>query len=409
MPTPQIFMSYTHADENFLGGQLTELRTELEKTLHFISGHHISIFQDIEGIHLGQNIQQRIAESLHETLVLIPIVTPSYIRSAWCRDEFTRFLERERILGRNDLIIPIYCQEVPEIERARQHGSADPIIQRIATHLGDDWRRLRGRSMNDDEVRSKLERIAWRIHDLIKEIENTTHVVGLYSHQPSQPAPVGACILDWIGYFAPSLPASVAWQTTLLPELVALRARLGQTHTRRRITLYGEMHPAVSMAFGYVFRESSGFQLVVEQQGQWWYTGRYDGPTQPLQEEQDELDAGGTDITVEISAVRGQDPSPAVTKWIHEMQPSLSKRVRLTLPGGTVTDAEHALAIAYQVRATLLRLRREQIPQTTHLFGVMPKGLAVLLGWHLNTCEPVQCYEYHRLTGTYFPACRLVP
>jgi hypothetical protein len=72
-----------------------------------------------------------------------------------------------------------------------------------------------------------------------------------------------------------------------------------------------------------------------------------------------------------------------------------------------VRDAAHALAIACQVRAAILRARQQHLPAQTHLFGVMPLGLAVLIGWLLNACEPIQCYDFDRNASGYVPTFRL--
>lgn len=180
--TPTAFLSYTRFDDEFVGGALTQVRTKLADTLRFLSGDSIEIFQDVADIGLGQNIQQRIKQSLTEAMVLIPIITPSYFTSQWCREELELFLERERHLQRNDLIISIYYQTVPALDAAMQHPSAtqpasDPLIAEIAQRLAVDWRPLRGLALNDPQVRSKLERIAGRI------------ITIMTGQTPAQPAP----------------------------------------------------------------------------------------------------------------------------------------------------------------------------------------------------------------------------
>ena len=45
--------------------------------------------------------------------MLIPILTPSFFNSEPCRAELEQFLEREKELGRNDLVLPLYYIDHP--------------------------------------------------------------------------------------------------------------------------------------------------------------------------------------------------------------------------------------------------------------------------------------------------------
>lgn len=68
-------------------------------------GQEFAIFQDRNDIAWGQNWQARIDQTLDAVTLLIPILTPSFFASPACRQEVTRFVERERTLDRNDLIL----------------------------------------------------------------------------------------------------------------------------------------------------------------------------------------------------------------------------------------------------------------------------------------------------------------
>ncbi len=175
---PIAFMSYTRFDDDFVGEALTRFREELSKTIRFLSGREIEIFQDVEGIRLGQNIQQRIKASLDEIIVLIPILTPNYFTSPWCREELELFLNRERQLGRNDLIISLYYQTEPKLDEAMKHHSvrgpiSDPLIQEIAQRLVCDWRPFQDKDFSDAQVRAELKRIAESILTVLNNVQSS--------------------------------------------------------------------------------------------------------------------------------------------------------------------------------------------------------------------------------------------
>jgi hypothetical protein len=159
---PAIFMSYTRKDDEYLDGALTSFRKKLEGTLRFVSGRDLRIFQDVENIGYGQNIKQRISQSLGETMIFLPIITPSYFHSSWCREELELFLDRERQVDRDDLIFWIYYQDVPALETAfkTRRPADDPLINALKDRLGVDWRPFRDKDFGEPAVRAELERIA---------------------------------------------------------------------------------------------------------------------------------------------------------------------------------------------------------------------------------------------------------
>jgi hypothetical protein len=408
--TPKVFMSYTRADDEFLGGALTKLREKLEPAIRFHSGRSIEVFQDVEGIHLGENIQQRIGESLDTTMVLLPIITPSYFNSKWCRQEFIYFCGRECILGRNDLIIPIYYQSVSDLDAAMKYDSQpsdDPIINRIAAIKCFDWRQLQEHDMDDPEVRKSLKAIAQRIIQVIHEIQTVSQKeprIGLFTFPFEDNWKEHPYLLDWTDHFKPTAPPPEVWHNQLLPQLTTLYNQL-YPQRPKRIQLYLNARLSAALAFGYVFRGLANMQITaIDQYDMCWQTGTCPANMRPLEETPEEVDADGTDLTIEISVT--QSTNGGVNQWLTDEQPSVFQRLKFVLPGyPKITNTDQALAIACQIRERILDLRQNRIPRKTHVFGAMPAGLAMLIGWHLNTFEPIQCYEF--VGGGYQPSCLL--
>jgi hypothetical protein len=134
---PAAFISYVHADDE--SGEITEFRRRLEREVQIQTGRPFRIFQDRRDIQWGAAWQERIDSSLDGVTLLIPMITPSYFLSQACRSEFLRFLERERRLGRSDLILPVYYVTSDVVEDAM----ADEIAQVVAGRQRVDWRDLR--------------------------------------------------------------------------------------------------------------------------------------------------------------------------------------------------------------------------------------------------------------------------
>jgi F-box protein 11 len=96
---PAAFMSYARVDDEYEDGLVSQLRQRLSGAVRAQTGEVFPIFQDREDIQWGQHWRQRIEEALDAVSLLIPIMTPSFFKSSACREEVTRFLEREEQLG----------------------------------------------------------------------------------------------------------------------------------------------------------------------------------------------------------------------------------------------------------------------------------------------------------------------
>jgi parallel beta-helix repeat protein len=164
---PAAFMSYVHADDKY--GRPTEFRQYLSDEVRIQIGEEFPIFQDHD-IQWGQNWRERIEESLDEASFLIPIITPSFFNSPYCRSELERFLDREKQLGRNDLILSVYYVNCPFLDDEAKQAS-DKLAQAIATHQYADWRELRFEPFTAPLVGKTLARLAGQIRNALERVQ----------------------------------------------------------------------------------------------------------------------------------------------------------------------------------------------------------------------------------------------
>jgi hypothetical protein len=174
---PVAFMSYTHEDDNHDGGRLTQFRERLTGEIRMQIGQEFRIFQDRKDIQWGQNWKERIEESLDAVTFFIPILTPSFFKSQYCRNELQRFLNREQKLRRNDLILPVYyvgCRLVDEEMERR----TDELAQALAVHQYADWRKLRFEPFDSPVVMKALEQLASQVRAALErpQIDDLTHL-----------------------------------------------------------------------------------------------------------------------------------------------------------------------------------------------------------------------------------------
>ena len=161
---PAAFMSYVRFNDQHDDGQLSQFRERLAAEVRAQTGEEFAIFQDRNDIAWGQNWQQRIDEALDEVTLLLVIITPSLFRSPACRAEFQRFLERERALGRADLILPVYYISAREMDDPGLRES-DEMAKVLASRQFADWRELRFEPFTSPLVRKAIAQLASRMRD----------------------------------------------------------------------------------------------------------------------------------------------------------------------------------------------------------------------------------------------------
>jgi TIR domain len=167
MNVPTAFMSYARRDDR--NGALSELRKKLKAEVEEAFGNEFNIFQDNDSITIGQNWKRQIEESLDDAIFFIPVITPSFFLSDYCRIELQRFLERETKLGRDDLIFPIYYRRAPYLEDEEKRES-DEMARAIEAHQYVDWRELRFEDYESVQVRRGVAEIASSICDVLYDL-----------------------------------------------------------------------------------------------------------------------------------------------------------------------------------------------------------------------------------------------
>jgi F-box protein 11 len=158
------FMSYVRFNDQHDDGQLSQFRERLSAEIQAQTGEEFLIFQDRNDIAWGQNWQARIDETLDAVTLLIPIITPSFFRSPACRAEVERFLERERELDRQELILPVYYIDTPELDDPERRDT-DELARVLASRQYADWREFRFQPLTSPTVRQALAQLAARMRD----------------------------------------------------------------------------------------------------------------------------------------------------------------------------------------------------------------------------------------------------
>ncbi len=150
-------------DDEYFGGAITSLRRLLELGVQVVTGDRtFNILQDVDGIEFGQNWKKRLTEAISTSKFLIPIITPLFFKSDPCRDELKHFIEHEKNLGRDDLILPIYFVTAPVLERPDLLRD-DVLAFEIGSRQRYDWRVQADLPPNDPQIRRAVRELAEKI------------------------------------------------------------------------------------------------------------------------------------------------------------------------------------------------------------------------------------------------------
>lgn len=184
MNKPRAFLSYVRKDDKY--ALLSTFRERLSEEIRLQTGEDFSIFQDWKDIGWGQNWRKRIAESLDDAVFFIPILTPAYFNSGACREELTLFLEREKKLERDDLILAVYYVDCPVLNDAAKRAK-DQLAELIASRNYVDWRELRFEPFTSPQIGKLLARMGRQVRDALEALGPVE--VPVASVPPAAPEP----------------------------------------------------------------------------------------------------------------------------------------------------------------------------------------------------------------------------
>ena len=148
---PHAFLSYTRFDDKVLNGGISALREALELAVQARTGKPFNIFQDVEDISPGDSWQKKLDRAIEAAQLFIPILTPSFFESDFCKGEAEAFLDYEARAGREDLVLPIYLIDTPKLDDADLRIT-DDLASRLHERQYADWRPLRFRLQHHDTL-----------------------------------------------------------------------------------------------------------------------------------------------------------------------------------------------------------------------------------------------------------------
>ncbi len=164
---PSAFLSYAHVDDRD-SNKITTWYRCLASTVAQLTGAPFPVHCDRDFIGPGQDWAKEILNHLRRSMFLMPVVSPAYFRSDYCRFEVDQFLELERRRGRSGLIIPFYYQEAPQLSDPGQRG--DALVALLHARQYYDLRPLATLDTNSAAFTDLVDRVAEAVAAAIRRL-----------------------------------------------------------------------------------------------------------------------------------------------------------------------------------------------------------------------------------------------
>jgi tetratricopeptide (TPR) repeat protein len=181
-----VFVSYSHQDDR--AGWVAALVEAIRAEHARFTNVPLRIFFDRAAIRTMDDWEHRILSGLRSAKVMLAVLSPSYVASAFCRREWETYLEHELALTLpGDGITPIYTVTVPGFDDG---SAADPMLRSLAQRQYLDarpWWTEGMAALRRAEVRRRLEAldedIDERLRRAARAAASPTHA--LPSHNPN--------------------------------------------------------------------------------------------------------------------------------------------------------------------------------------------------------------------------------
>ncbi|HVB24691.1 MAG TPA: SAVED domain-containing protein [Ktedonobacteraceae bacterium] len=269
----------------------------------------------------------------------------------------------------------------------------------------------------DEQFKAKLRVIAGRVlkssltlrFRRIKANQNYEPWIRFCTFSDKPQVPALDLDLDWWDFFQDKerLPSAEEWRDILFPALMNIKNAFIEKHVSHNLHLSLKTILPVAFVFGYTFRATTSFTLVLESKDGPWTTAGMSSASPSLR--RISYNGSGDKRVAVIEITITGLTAKSVSDYLSTSHLSYGHHIRYDLVGGPdfvrgVKDADHALAIAQYIGKELRELYGQGITHF-HLFAAIPVALAVLLGHQFNALCPISLYEHAH--GQYEYTCVL--
>jgi tetratricopeptide (TPR) repeat protein len=181
-----VFLSYARADD--VDGWVSGLRDAVYDDFREFSSEPFRIFFDTSEIRGRQDWELRLRQGLRSSRVLLVCLSPSYLRSAYCRwewEEFARLAARR--IGGGDPVTGVYFVELGgDEDYEAQVVLWRHEVERVQLQQLQPWFPVGVKALQDAEVRRRVKALGQGVHEQVAQARRARAAPGnLRRHNPS--------------------------------------------------------------------------------------------------------------------------------------------------------------------------------------------------------------------------------
>jgi tetratricopeptide (TPR) repeat protein len=181
-----VFLSYARADD--VEGWVSGLRDAVYDDFREFSSEPFRIFFDTTEIRGRQDWELRLRQGLRSSRVLLVCLSPSYLRSAYCRwewEEFARLAARR--IGGGDPVTGVYFVELGgDEDYEAQVVVWRHEVERVQLQGLQPWFPVGVAALQDAEVRRRVKALGQGVHEQVAQARRARAAPGnLRRHNPS--------------------------------------------------------------------------------------------------------------------------------------------------------------------------------------------------------------------------------
>jgi hypothetical protein len=218
LSTATAFWSYAHADDDGTRSRIRKLSIRVGHAYRMHSGDSLKRFFDrdgVDGIKWSEEWRRKIRETIFGTTFFIPVVSPCYLRSPICRDEFNQFWERAERSNLKELLLPIIWVPVMRPATNEEQRIWD-IVQEIQ-YL--DWTKTRLQDRSSPKYERRIDTMGARLAEISRRMADRPELLpeapeaGAPAESPPSLKDVGAAL----GQLLREVPQLLAIYVKLAP------------------------------------------------------------------------------------------------------------------------------------------------------------------------------------------------
>lgn len=170
-PEVSVFASYAHVDDKATYERVRKFVTDVGNTYESMTGREVGVFVDRKSIAPGENWKDRILLGLSSSSIFLAFISPAYIRSVNCSQEFWEFLHFLTVNSTDRLIIPLLFADE---QRMKKQFESDALWKQVSDLQRIDISGLRSAPPGSSEWLERVQEVANQIEDVLEDVDAHT-------------------------------------------------------------------------------------------------------------------------------------------------------------------------------------------------------------------------------------------